>query len=319
MCEPRIIGLLACLIGATGAMLVAVGQQPALPLDAVAVAVPEGLHVITGPNGNVAARVTPDGVILVGDMFERDHAEIMRRVGELTTQPVRYVLVTHHHGDHMGGNVPMSRRARIIAHENARATMVAGEQAEPPSVVFTKQTSVFLGEIEVQMHYLGRGHTDGDAIIVFPDLATIHTGDLFVAGTPFIDYENGGSSAGWIGVLDGILALDFDTVIPGHGPVMTKADVQTFRDRFVTLRRRMTQLIRQGVPTETVATRLQTDDLEWPLDMGGLFVRRSLPAFYEEMEEETQAIPATAAPADPSLKPLASGPEDQAPPARPGA
>ncbi len=314
MREPRILAVLACLVGAAGAMLVAGGQQPALPLETTEVAA--DLYVISGRGGNVAARITPDGVLLVDGMFERSHAEIMERVGALTTQPIRYVLGTHHHGDHMGGNLPMSRHARIIAHENVRTNMVIGEQAAPPSIVFTEQTSVFLGEVEVQMHYMGRGHTDGDAIIVFPDLATIHAGDLFVAGTPFIDYENGGSSADWIGALDGILALDFDTVIPGHGPVMTKDDVQIFRDRFVTLRRRMTQLIQQGVPTEALVTRLQTHDLAWPLNRSGLFVRRSLPAFYEEMLEETRATPATPAPVDPSLEPPASSPPEQAPPTK---
>ena len=312
MRKPRVIALLACLAGATGAMHVARGQEPSLPLDAITVEVPEGLHVIAGRGGNVAVRVTPDGVILVDAMYADDHAEIMRRVGELTTQPIRYVLGTHHHGDHTGGNVPMAEHARIILHENARMNLVTGDQAAPPTVVFTEHTSVFLGEVEVQMHYVGRGHTDGDAVIVFPDLATIHTGDLFVAGTPFIDYANGGSSADWIGTLDGILALDFDTVIPGHGPVMTKSDVQIFRDRFVTLRRRMTQLIQQGVTKPAAATRLHTDDLEWPLDRGGSFVRRSLPAFYDEMLAETRGTPETPTSTDPTGD-APTSPEDAAP------
>ena len=283
MRELKIIAWLTVVVLGSAAVKVAGGQQGApLGIDEVK----DGLYVITGSGGNVAARVTGDGVILIDDKFERNHGEIMQRVASVTDQPVRYVLGTHHHGDHMGGNPPMSRHAQIIAHANARVNMVNGDQPSPPNIVFQDRTSVFLGDVEVQMHHLGRGHTNGDSVIVFPDLRTLHTGDLFVGSTPFIDYGNGGGSQPWIGTLDRILELDFDTVIPGHGPILTKADVQVFRNRFVTLRSRMSQLITSGVRKEDVVNRLQTDDLNWPLAPDGLFVQRSLSGFFDEVASE---------------------------------
>ena len=281
MRELKTIVLLTTVVLGAAAVKVVMGQQQSQPLGIEEVK--DGLYVITGSGGNVAARVTGNGVILIDDKFERNHAEIMQRVRGVTDQPVQYVLGTHHHGDHMGGNPPMSRHAQIVAHQNVRVNMINGDQPVPPNIVFSDQTSVFLGDVEVQMRYLGRGHTNGDSVVVFPDLNTIHTGDLFVGSTPFIDYDNGGGSQPWIGTLDRILALDFDTVIPGHGPVMTKNDVEVFRNRFVTLRSRMTQLIRSGVTRDDAVNKLQTDDLNWPLAPNGLFVQRSLPSFYDEM------------------------------------
>ena len=282
MRETRIIAGLAALVLAVAAVQAVTGQQgQQAPLGIEEVK--DGLYVITGGGGNVAARVTNEGVILVDDKFERNVAEIRERVRSVTDQPVRYVLGTHHHGDHMGGNTGFAATAEIIAHSNARANMIRGDQPTPPSVIFTDQTAVHLGGVEVQARYVGRGHTNGDAIIVFPDLETIHTGDLVVGGTPFIDYANGGNSFDWVATLENILEIDFDTVIPGHGPVMTRDDVTSFRDHFLTLRERMSELVSQDVPKAEVVDRLQTDDLNWPLDLNGLFVQRSLSSFYDEI------------------------------------
>ena len=150
--------------------------------------------------------------------------------------------------------------------------MVRGKQPAPPRVVFTDQAAVFLGGVEVQALHLGRGHTNGDAVIYFPDLRTVHTGDLVVWGkrtdgsllTPFVDRANGGSLVQWITTLDRVLQLDFDAAIPGHGPVLTKDDVRTFREKLITVRQRMTDLARSGVRKDELAARLRTDDLNWP-------------------------------------------------------
>ena len=280
--ELKIITLLILVVVLAAAAGKVAGSQ-AQPLEIWQVK--NGLYVITGSGGNVAARVTTEGVILVDDKFERNHAEIMQRVRSVTDRPITYVLGTHHHGDHVGGNLLMSRHAQIISHRNVRVNMVRNDHLAPPKIIFSDRAAIFLGGVEVRAHHLGRGHTNGDAVIIFPDLRTIHTGDLFVESTPFIDYDNGGNGKKWIDTLDRILALDFDTVIPGHGPVMKRGDVKIFRDRFVTLRTRMSQLIRQGVAKDDVVNQLQTDDINWPLNPEGLFVRRSLPDFYDEIQE----------------------------------
>jgi glyoxylase-like metal-dependent hydrolase (beta-lactamase superfamily II) len=126
---------------------------------------------------------------------------------------------------------------------------------------------------------MGRGHTNGDSVIYFPDLRTVHTGDLVVWGkrsqgtvlTPLMDYAAGhGSGREWVATLDKVLALDFDTAIPGHGPVLTKDQIRTFRNKMQTLNDRMAALIKAGGKKTDIATRIRLDDLEWPFPTNGL-------------------------------------------------
>ena len=259
------------------------GQQP----ESLSIRpVKDGLFLINGTGGNVGVRVTTEGVILIDDKFPRNFAEIQDRVADVTDQPVRYVINTHHHGDHAGGNVEYVNIAEVIAHQNARDNMIKNEQAGQPRIVFTSETAVYLGGVEGRAYHLGRGHTNGDTVVYFPDLRTIHGGDLLHGTAPFIDYANGGSSREWVTTLDQALALDFNTAIPGHGQVMTKADVRAFRDQFVSVRRRMSELIDSGVTKDATAARIPTNDLSWTMVPDGLFMRRSLPGFYDEISGE---------------------------------
>jgi len=184
--------------------------------------VKDGLHVITGPGGNIGVRVTSEGVILIDDKFPQDFDEIQSLVATVSDLPVMYVINTHHHGDHSGSNASFGQFAEIIAHKNARDNMLRGNQDGPPRIIFTDETSVFLGGVEVRAYYMGRGHTNGDSVVYFPDLKTVHGGDLLHGTAPFIDYANGGSSRGWVGTMNNILSLDWDTAIPGHGAVMER-------------------------------------------------------------------------------------------------
>ena len=219
--------------------------------------------MISGEGGNVAVYVTSEGVVLVDDMFDRNHADILAQVKSVTDQPLKYVLNTHQHDDHAGGDLKMLPIAEVIAHRNARANLVdikqpyyedtPGTPIGLPRVTFSDEASVFLGGKEVRAKYFGRGHTSGDAIVYFPDLKIVHTGDLFLgtagrtrrgagpARPPgvniYVDYAQGGSFLDWTKTLDGALTLDFDTVIPGHGPVSTRDDVVKFRADLETMRR----------------------------------------------------------------------------------
>lgn len=274
---------------AAAAIVIVTGQEAAAPLGLEPVK--DGLYMVTGSGGNVGIRVTNDGVILIDDKFPQNFAEIQTKVAEVTDQPVRYVINTHHHGDHSGGNIEYIKVAQIIAHQNARANMLRGNQPAPPRVVYTDQMAVYLGGVEVRVRYLGEGHTNGDSVIWFPDLETVHGGDLLHGTAPFIDYANGGSSAGWVGTLTSILQLDFDTAIPGHGPLMTRADVVAFRDQMQAVRERMTTLIGEGVRKDQASERIQTDELSWTLAADGLFMSRSIPGFYDEIAAEIAVGP----------------------------
>jgi glyoxylase-like metal-dependent hydrolase (beta-lactamase superfamily II) len=250
--------------------------------------VKDGLYAIIGSGGNVGVRVTEEGVILIDDKFPQNFSEIQELVGQVSDQPVKYVINSHHHGDHAGGNVEYINLAEIIAHQNARDNMVRGDQDAPPRVVFTDQTAVYLGGVEVRAFYMGRGHTNGDAVIYFPDLKTVHGGDLLHGIAPFIDYGNGGSSSGWVATLNNILALDFDTAIPGHGAIMDRSDVMNFRNQMEAVRAHMADLIRSGMPKSQASARIRTEALSWTMAENGLFMQRSIPGFYDEIAAELQ-------------------------------
>ncbi|MCH7856775.1 MAG: MBL fold metallo-hydrolase [Gemmatimonadetes bacterium] len=258
----------------------AMGAQPQQGLSIEEVK--DGLYVIMGSGGNVGVRVTSEGVILIDDKFPQNFDDIQALIATVSDQPVRYVLNTHHHGDHAGGNVEYINIAEIIAHQNARDNMVRGNQDAPPRVVFTDQTAIYLGGVEVRAFYMGRGHTNGDAVIYFPDLRTVHGGDLLHGTAPFIDYGNGGSSEGWVSTMNNILALDFDTAIPGHGAIMDRSDVVAFRNQMEAVRARMADLIRSGMPKSEASDRIRTQELSWTM-VDGLFMGRSIPGFYDEI------------------------------------
>ncbi len=184
--------------------------------------------------GNVAVYVTDEGVILVDDMFDRNHDEILEKLKTVTDKPIKYVLNTHQHDDHSGGNAKMlAMNAEVISHRNARANMELLKQPGLARVTFADEMSVYLGGKEARARHYGRGHTGGDAVMYFPAAKVIHTGDLFLTfpPQPFIDYANGGSALEWTKTLDGVLKIDFDVAIPGHGPVSDRAGILKFRER----------------------------------------------------------------------------------------
>ena len=248
--------------------------------------VKDGLHVITGPGGNIGVRVTAEGVILIDDKYPQDFDEIQSLVATVSDLPVKYVINTHHHGDHSGSNASFLQVADVIAHKNARDNMIRGDQDGPPRLIYTNQTSVFLGGAEVRVYYMGRGHTNGDSVVYFPDLKTVHGGDLLHGTAPFIDYANGGSSRGWVNTMNNILSLDWNTAIPGHGEVMNRRDVLNFRNQMEAVRIRMAELVRQGLVAGDASEAIKDPNLSWTQAENGLFMNRSIPGFYEEIAGE---------------------------------
>jgi glyoxylase-like metal-dependent hydrolase (beta-lactamase superfamily II) len=247
--------------------------------------VKDGLYVIRGPflpcapngcspggnddglyheSGDVALRLTPEGLILVDDKFPNHVAGIVENVRSVSKLPVRYVLNTHHHGDHVSGNAVLRQMGiDVIAHKNIRANILRIDQPGEPNIVFEGGASVFLGGVEVKMLYFGAGHTNGDTVVYFPDLKTVHAGDLIIDGMPVIDYEAGGSAVEFVHTIDALLEVDFDTLIPGHGHLMTKEDVVAYKARFEEMNRRMRSLARRGVPKKDARAQLHLEDLGW--------------------------------------------------------
>ena len=260
------------------------GQQPPqLTINKVK----DDLYNIEGDGGNVAVLVTSEGVILVDDKFDRDHDAIVSNIKSVTNQPVKYVLSTHHHADHSGGNAKFLTTAEIISTANARTNILEHKQSNAPPdvaparVVFTQETAVFLGGKEARARHFGRGHTNGDAIIYFPALRTIHTGDLMSGTSPLIDYPGGGSVVEWTKTLDAAMQLDFDTVIPGHGKVTNKAGLVAYRDNVEKLRNRVSGLIHEGKSQDEVGKVVMA---EYGWAPGSLNMQWSVPGMMRELK-----------------------------------
>ncbi len=196
--------------------------------------------------GNTTVLVTNQGLILVDNKFEIDFDNLMAQIRKISNQPVRYVINTHYHGDHSGGNVKMqAQNVQVVASERARRKMVETHQPGAPNVTLENSVRLYLGGKRVEVFHFGRAHTDGDIVAYFPDQRVVAMGDMFTVGDglpPLVDYPGGGSTREWPRSIEGALALDFDTAIPGHGKPTTKAELAKYRDNLTALGRRVIEM-----------------------------------------------------------------------------
>jgi len=232
-------------------------KEPPPPLNLIKVA--DDLYMIEGSGGNSVVYVTDEGVILVDDKFDQNFDEIMANIKKVTTQPLKYVINTHSHGDHTGSNAKMLPIAEVIAHKNTRANMVKGKQPGLQRVVFADELELNLGGKTVQARYYGRGHTSGDIAVYFPAHKSLATGDMGANNGPNPDYANGGSIKEWAATLDGMLKLDIQTVIPGHGPVSPRQYLVDYRARTVQIQTRVSTMVRERKSKETITQALMTE------------------------------------------------------------
>jgi cyclase len=261
MRKSSVIRLATALLLIGGAWI-AYTQQPAPPQLKLN-QIKGDLYEIENDGGNVSVYLTGAGVILVDDKFDRDHDQIMARLKSITDQPIKYIISTHHHGDHTGGNDKMlPLGVQIMATEQARENMVDGKMPGLPQVTFQNRARVYLGGKNVETYHFGRAHTNGDAVVYFPALRVLAAGDMFTRGNdfpPLIDYSGGGSGKEWVKTIDEVLKLDFDVVIPGHGAVGTKQDLVAFRETMVNLRNRVHQMDVEKRSRDEIGKMLQTD------------------------------------------------------------
>ncbi len=277
---------LAAILGTSVAVVTGAPEQADVQLTIEEVT--DNLYNIVGSGGNVAALVTNEGVILIDDKFEQNYDQIMENVRSVTNQPVRYVINTHYHADHSGGNSRFLPVAEVISTRNARTNILENRQSnappgvQPARLAFTEEMSIFLGGQEVRARHFGRGHTNSDAVIYFPVQRTIHMGDMMAGTTPLIDYNGGGSIIEWSNSVDAMLEeFDFDTVIPGHGSVTDPAGLQVYRENVVVLRDRVTGLIREGRTQDEIGRILGMEYPEYTPD--NLRMEWGLPGFMTEL------------------------------------
>jgi glyoxylase-like metal-dependent hydrolase (beta-lactamase superfamily II) len=229
-----------------------------------------GLHMVTGGGANTLVRVTPDGLIVVDtkNPGDQNYARLMEEISSVSKLPVKFVINTQHHPDHVGTNQKfIDAGAQVVALEALKAHMASDPRTKDipglPTVTFAKDYVLKLGGAVVEAHYFGRGHTGGDTMVYFPDLEVVMVSDHMTAATPIVDFANGGSAVEWTRSLDGVLALDFEMAIPGRGEPKSRADVQAYRAAFATLVSRASNAIKAGATKETLGAQVKTDDLGW--------------------------------------------------------
>jgi cyclase len=228
------------------------------------------LYMITGGGANTLVRVTPDGLIVVDtkNPGDENYNRLMEEITSVSKLPVKYVLNTHHHPDHVGNNQKfIDAGAQVIGLEALKTRMASDPRTKDipglPTTTFAKDYVLKFGGADVQAHFYGRGHTGDDTMVYFPDVKVVMVSDQITNNTPIVDFANGGSAAEWTRALDGVLALDFELAIPGRGEPKTRAEVQAFRTAFASLVSRAADAIKAGSSKEQLASQVKTDDLGW--------------------------------------------------------
>jgi len=235
---------LGCLL-ASSFSLSAMAQQDFSQVKITTTEVTPGIYVLQGYGGNIGLSVGDDGVFMIDDQFAPLTEKIQQAIAALTEQPVRFLINTHWHIDHAGGNENFGKGGVIIvAHENVRKRLKSGQFVVPfnadippapeialPVVTFDEGITFHWNDETIEVVHPVPGHTDGDAVIYFKSANVVHAGDLFWNGLyPVIDGSSGGSTTGVISGVEALLErIDSDTrIIPGHGPVGNKADVRSY-------------------------------------------------------------------------------------------
>lgn len=222
-----------------------------------------GLYMLEGeggfPGGNLGLMSGDDGIVLIDNGLPNLSAMTVASVEKLTSGPVNFVINTHAHGDHTGANAALSQSgATIVAHDNLRRALLANEQFDQggiPKLTFDDSVTFHLNGHTAHVFHIPSAHTDGDAAIKFPEVNVIHAGDVFFNKVfPFIDLDGGGSVDGFIAGQQEILTMaDDDTrIIPGHGPLASKADLKTAVDMLIDAKSRVKALIDAGKSIEEI-------------------------------------------------------------------
>jgi glyoxylase-like metal-dependent hydrolase (beta-lactamase superfamily II) len=280
--------------------------------------------MLVGQGGNVTVQVGADGILIVDTQFDRMSEAILRAIREISPLPIRYIVNTHHHGDHIGGNANLRQAgatviggnmpgavpyaegggAQVIAHENVllRLSQATGEQAVdtslwPTNTFFNDEKRIYFNGEGIQIIHEPRAHTDGDVVVFFRRSDVIAGGDFYrTTGWPRIDLAGGGSYQGTIDALDDLVDLmipvygqDGGTlVIPGHGRLSGIGDVLDFREMVIVIGDRLKHMIAEGMTLEQIVAARPAMDYEpvYAGAQGAEATRQFLEAAYQSLTQE---------------------------------
>jgi glyoxylase-like metal-dependent hydrolase (beta-lactamase superfamily II) len=240
--------------------------------DIVTTDLGQGVYMLTGAGGNIGLFSGEDGHLVIDDQFDYMVPNILAAVKAIADKPIKYVVNTHYHGDHAGGNVEMHEHgADIVAHDNVRKRLSTptenkqwGRTTQPmaaeawPVITYSNASSLYMNDGSVKLVHAPNGHTDGDSLVYFMPANVLHMGDnFFFEMLPYIDVDGGGSINGMIAAHDLALSMTNDDtkIIPGHGALASKADLQKTRDMLADIRSIVQAGIDAGEDVDTLVAR----------------------------------------------------------------
>jgi cyclase len=267
------------------------------------VPVAAGVYMLQGAGGNIGISAGPDGVFMIDDEYAPLTTKIVAAIGAISPAPIRFLINTHWHGDHTGGNENHGKAGvLIVAHENVRhrlsvdqfiAAFNRQEKAQPPValpvVTFTDTVTFYLNGDSIVVFHVAPAHTDGDAIIYFRHANVIHAGDTYFNGRyPLVDLSSGGSINGMIEAADRMLATaNADTkIIPGHGALSNRAELQVYRNMLATVRDRIRTSIAAGKTLEQVQASKPTAEFDAVWGRGTFTGERWVSILYEDLSRK---------------------------------
>jgi cyclase len=262
-------------------------QQPEVTIKVEQIA--PGVAVLFGQGGNIGVSYGPDGTVLIDDQFAPLTPKIQAAVAALGATPVKFLINTHWHGDHSGGNENLGNAGAIImAHDNVRVRLAAGgvsgagtpgartiataPPAALPVVTYHDGLSLHLNGDEVRAIHMHEGHTDGDSVVYWKKANVVHMGDLFMTqgSMPYVDLGSGGNVRGFVAAADKVLAMtNAETkIIPGHGPMATRADLQAWRNMIAVVIAK----VEMGIKAKKTLAQIQAMKPAAKWEMPGAFI-----------------------------------------------
>jgi glyoxylase-like metal-dependent hydrolase (beta-lactamase superfamily II) len=228
-----------------------------------------GLFVISGEGSNSVLRLSANGLILIDDKLPGNYEGLVGRAQKISDQPVRFLILTDVSKSNTGNLAQfVSKGTRIVAQESIAQALLSEKLVDPDHAAaiirFEHDHTIHLGSIEAQVLYYGNAHAAGDTVVYFPNLKAVAVGNLYSSNP---ELAAGGNLANWSSVLEQVLKLDFDTVIPAVGTPVTKVDLQAFKSKMNSLVSRANTLVKQGVPKDQFIAQLKAEDFGWHLSL----------------------------------------------------
>ncbi len=283
---------------ATASSLYAHSHDPFEKVQITSINVNNGIHMLMGQGGNIGLSVGEDGIFMIDDQFAPLSKKIKTSISKISKKPIKFLINTHWHFDHTGGNENFAKDGIVIvSHDNVRKRMSkdnfikafnkkipAAKKVALPMVTFNDSISFFLNNEEIEIIHQSNAHTDGDSVVFFKTSNVIHTGDIYFNGFyPFIDSSSKGSIDGVIKSVNYILTRvdDKTKIIPGHGKLSNKNELINYRDTLVILRDRMKSLVKEGKTVEEVVALKPNADLDKTWGKGFLNPEKFLRILYD--------------------------------------